>query len=105
MSSKQLAHTVMDGKQVDFHLTGGMVVSGYLAGMDDYHWMVIDPQGKVSLVHKGSAILVQPWTRETYSTEVAKTDLEAVIQPFRKWVGRHFFGRSAATVTTTSTEG
>ena len=92
MSSKQLAKTVVEGRMVTFWFTTTLEpITGYLCGMDDFHWMVVTPHDEKHLVHK-SAALVDLHTESTYGDEIMRPLLDDVVQPFRGWVERTFFG-------------
>lgn len=95
MSSKQLARTVLDGKKVAFRFASGETVEGYLCGMDDFHWMVVTPEGSKHLVHKGSASIITLADIASYASEPKRSDLEQVVGPFRRFVEGAYFGRPA----------
>ena len=79
-----MARTVLDGKQVTFKWpSSGAEITGYLCGMDDFHWMVIEPSTTKHLVHKGSAPLISFAGTKTYDDEPNRKALEQVIAPFR----------------------
>lgn len=56
MSTKQMAYAARDGKRLTLNTSVGSV-TGYLVGMDDYHWLIAEvtetSEVCVSLVHKG----------------------------------------------------
>jgi hypothetical protein len=82
MSSKQMARTVLDGKKVTFDF-GFTSVEGYLCGMDDFHWMVVTPEGQQHLIHKGQTPLISFSSQPTYDGEPQRRTLEKIIGPFR----------------------
>lgn len=85
MSSKQMARTVLDGRMVSFRWPASNAeVTGYLCGMDDFHWMVIEPSTTKHLVHKGQTPMISFATKKTYDGEPNKAALEQVIGPFRE---------------------
>lgn len=89
MSTKQMARTVQDGKKVHFRWhPDADGIEGYLCGMDDFHWMVVTPEGRTILVHKGSAPIIDIATEATLHDEPGRAALEAVITPFRKAMQR-----------------
>lgn len=96
MSSKQLARTVLDGRRLTFRLTSGTEVEGYLSGMDDFHWMVITPQGQKYLLHKGSTALIALADEATYKDEALFSEMEKIVRPFREFVSREYYGREPA---------
>lgn len=62
VSTKQIAWAAVNGRCVTFTTSVGEF-SGYVIGMDDYHWVVADPDGggthfKTRLIHKGLAPVV-----------------------------------------------
>lgn len=56
MSSKQLARAAVDLRPITFHFASPNIepLTGWLGGMDDYHWMVVGMSGDISFVHKAS---------------------------------------------------
>lgn len=95
MSSKQLAWTVVEGRKVTFRFPPSReFIMGYLCGMDDFHWMVIDDLCKKHLIHKGSAAIIDLHDRATYADEPQHEKLEQVVRPFRHFVQERYFGRT-----------
>lgn len=82
MSDKQLARTVLDGRILTFTTSTGDIVTGYLGGMDNYHWLVVTPQKEQVLVHK-SAPKIKIGDK-SYANEQYQDGLEKVIRPFRQ---------------------
>jgi hypothetical protein len=96
MSSKQLARTVVHGRKVTFRFPTGDPISGYLGGMDDFHWLVVAPEsGLKHLIHKGSACIITLADTHTYESEPLRDQMEKVIGPFRRYVEEVFFGRTS----------
>lgn len=96
MSNKQLARTVLHGRMITFRFPTGESITGYLCGMDDYHWMVVTPEsGLKHLIHKGGASVVTLADTSSYESEPLRDEMEEVIGPFREYVNRTFFGRSS----------
>ena len=96
VSSKQLARTVKDGRKVSFWLSSGLEISGYISGMDDYHWFLVTPENRKHLIHKGLASLITLHDESTYATEPLWELLEQTIAPFRDHVLAHYFGEQYA---------
>jgi hypothetical protein len=85
MSTKQLARTVQDGRMVTFiHQVGER--TGYLCGMDDFHWMIVTPECRTHLIHKGSAPFIDPAPDATYRSEPNVDALERIVGPFRDYL-------------------
>ena len=93
LSTKQMARTVVDGRAVTFTLVNSVEVSGFLCGMDDYHWMVVTPAGQRHLVHKAAAILITFADSCSYRSEQRHSALEEIVAPFRRFVERDLMGR------------
>jgi hypothetical protein len=100
MSSKQLARTVIDGRQLTFTPLVGNPITGYLCGMDDFHWMVVTATGTKHLVHKASAPVIDFSDLATYQDEPLRDSLDGVVGPFRRFVEAEFFGRATAPAST-----
>lgn len=94
MSSKQLARTVLHGRSVTFRFPSGDAVIGYLCGMDDFHWMIVTPDGLKHLIHKGSASVITMADTPSFDSEPLRDEMEAVVGPFRRFVEEHLFGRT-----------
>jgi hypothetical protein len=94
MSSKQLARTVLHGRAVTFRFPSGDAVTGYLCGMDDFHWMVVTSDGLKHLIHKGSASVITMADTPSYNSEPLCDEMEAVVGPFRRFVEEVLFGRT-----------
>ena len=103
MSTKQLARTVLDGRLLTFTPLVGEPITGYLCGMDDFHWMVVTPYGSKHLVHKASAPVID-FGDCRYIEEPDHPVLEKVVGPFRRFVEAEFFGRQPQPPTTASIE-
>lgn len=101
MSSKQLARTVMLGRRIALTLTNGEKIVGYLCGMDDFHWMVVTPDGEKALTHKGNVSVVRLGEESTYESEPKREELEKVVGPFRQFVAGFYFGQDDSAPATT----
>lgn len=90
MSRKQLLRSVREGRLVTFDfLTESMApITGYLCGMDAFHWMVVTPDNDKVLIHKGQAAVVRLHDDSTFDQEVERDLLAAVVEPFRAYVQR-----------------
>lgn len=97
MSTKQLARTVLDGKRLRFRVPADNLhhpfLEGYLCGMDDFHWMIVTPEGHTHLIHKGSASVITIGDEPAYADEDRHDELEKLVGPFRTWVEQAIFGR------------
>jgi len=98
MSNRQIAQSVKDGRRISVRVEGE-VITGYVGGMDDYHWLIVAPtdDGGVTttLIHK-SAPLVHLHPESTYAEESGLAAMEQIIAPFRGMVMRTYFGANAA---------
>lgn len=85
LSRKQLGRTVAEGCRIIVHLPNlpfDSPLVGYLCGVDDYHWMVVTPEGKKVLVHKGAAALIELSDEPTLADEPRRDELERLVRPF-----------------------
>lgn len=95
LSTKQLARTAVDGKALTIRVDGENL-RGYLCGMDDFHWMIVTPDGEKHLVHKGSASIITLADEPSYEAEENHDVLERVVGPFREAMIRDHFNRTPA---------
>jgi hypothetical protein len=99
LSTKQMAKTVVEGRIVEFHMPDASVHSGYLCGMDDYHWMIINREMVKSLIHKAGApriVLPDVDSYDEIPPEI-RDKMEVLVAPFRDYVQRTYFGRTEPT--------
>lgn len=90
-SDREIAFAVRTGQQVTFHPAVGDPVTGYVCGMDDFHWKVIVPSNhnSIELIHK-TAPRVQVHPEPTYDQDKTEA-IEKIVAPFRSWVMKEFF--------------
>lgn len=103
-SDREIAFAVRTGQRVTFNPLVGEPVTGYVGGMDDFHWKVAtieDGNVVVVLVHK-TAATVKVHPKPTYNDDEHRHDLEQIVAPFRDYVMRTFF-QNGACVTSAST--
>lgn len=109
VSDRQIAGAASRGRKVTFQfLTAnpGHEVSGYIVGMDDYHWMVAsvvpestrvqgDSPIALSLVHKSRVDLIRLHDASTINkeSESAQAALVEVGQKFWRFCDSHYAGR------------
>lgn len=91
---KQIAFAVKEGKQVCVTQPAGDVITGWVMGMDAYHWGVVDSIGRVHLVHKSNTLTITP-TLLDQAPEYARTMVEPVVAPFRDTVMRDYFKQAS----------
>lgn len=87
-STSQIAWSVRDGKAVTAFLNGHEPIRGWVAGMDDYHWIVVDEEGHTTLVHK-SAPAMQ--IESSPSIESAPQAVQDRVSTFRDFLMREHF--------------
>ena len=95
VSTKQLARAVSEGRLITCRTSVGDV-TGYLCGMDDYHFVVITPAGRQVMVHKAQAPIVVLHSESTYSEEQNIVSLETIVGPFRQYVEKTYLGRATS---------
>jgi hypothetical protein len=83
-----MAYTVKDGRMVTFLFENLPSVSGYLAGMDGYHWLVITPDLSIYLIHKASACvnLGKLDQESSLKAEDHQDEIERLVLPFRQYL-------------------
>lgn len=99
MSTKQMARTVMDGKMVTVQDGKTEPITGYLAGMDDFNWFIVEPSGAQHIIHK-AGLRITIYREPSYTGETNKAHLEVLIAPFRRYVERTYFGRGEDSIQT-----
>lgn len=92
LTRKQLFRSVTEGRLVTCYVSHPEFgpVQGYVCGMDDFHWMLVTPDGEKYLLHKGSIAVIELHDDSTYAAEDNRRDLEQVVAPFRGWVEREW---------------
>lgn len=100
MSVRQLGQTVRHGQKVTFLIFDGDPVTGYLAGMDDEHYFVLQPghdHGEdcftKNLIRKHGSPHMTIHSNSTYNNEPLREEMELIVGPFRTWVMNHVFHR------------
>lgn len=93
-SDKQIAHAVADSRQVQVGVNGS-TINGYVMGMDDYHWVVVDTKTTVHLVHKSAPLFTIG--RRTLSDELqtVQDELTPMLAPFQQFVLRELLGQTS----------
>ena len=100
MSSKQMAYAATSGRRVSFSfLAANHQVSGYLVGMDDYHWLVaclVPGEVQTTLIHKSSADLVTISNESTLDSEhdYIKVAVQEIGRGFFAFCNRTYFGKT-----------
>ena len=100
MSLKQLCQTVRSGQLVTFLIFDGDPVTGYLAGIDDAAYFVLEPFGQEreqfnkKVITKSGSPMFQIHPEPTYKEESAHDEMEEIIRPFRSWALSNVFGQS-----------
>lgn len=98
MSLKQLCQTVRSGQMITFLIFDGEPVQGYLAGLDDNSYFVLEPYGhgrdrfrrKIIRLHGSPSFEIH--SSSTYNEEESHDEMEEIIRPFRAWVLKNIFG-------------
>lgn len=93
VSTKELGRAAVEGRRLILTFTSGARVEGYLAGMDDYHWKIVDPDGGVLLIHKSAPEIIRISDADLDQAENA-TEIKAICDPFRKAMEREALGKT-----------
>jgi hypothetical protein len=98
-STKNLARAAVEGRRLNFHFSPEWQVSGYLVGMDDFHWVIVgtEPSGpRVKLIHKSAPVVEitdSVLTKET--PEFVKRVIE-ISESFRAYCLKNYLGRNGS---------
>lgn len=86
VSRKTIALAAIEERRVTFTLGPGWTVDGYLCGMDDYHYKVVQPGRVVSLVHKAHAVVTIYEDGQTLRdlSQEEQDELRPIIVPFKE---------------------
>lgn len=109
VSDKQIAQAAINGRRVTFRFLStqpSQEVTGYVVGMDDYHWMVAtvvpseerkanEPPVFNALVHKSRVDIIRLWPVSSIDAEdePVQTLLHQVGGAFWRYCERHYMGR------------
>lgn len=95
MSDKQVNAAVRDNRQVQALLHDGTQVAGWICGVDDYHWALVDESAVVHLVHKSapSLTILRP-TLDTLLPLDQRGAILKIVNPYRSHVLRVAFSMS-----------
>lgn len=94
-SDRQIARAVKERLRVTFQIANYPAVSGWVCGVDDYHWVVATEQGTTLLIHK-SCPLVTITTTSLDDANLKRGALESITQatePFRNRVLADHYGQ------------
>lgn len=95
MSTKELCRSVVDGRVLTLYFGDGSTLVGYLCGIDDFTYRIVDANGNIEIIHKTGAPRVRVGEAR-YDEEQNKDTLERVVRPFREWVLTNQYGRQEA---------
>lgn len=86
VSNRTMASAAIDMQSMRFTFSPDWFIDGYLAGMDAYHWKVVDGNGDIHLIHKGSVMVSiggdAPPLDELDADQ--RTLIEGIAGPFRE---------------------
>ncbi len=88
-SDKQIAHAVKDYRMVTFFPSGAQAVKGWVAGMDSYHWVVVEEDLTTILVHKSCPVV--RFNHYTLNPDNMDEPLQERLRSFRQHIlSAHF---------------
>jgi hypothetical protein len=94
MTMSQLGRSVIRGQRITAWLPEGGSVSGYLAGMDDDYWFILQPdEGAVRqrLVPRVPRPALEIHIERTFEKESQRRQMERTIVHLRTWFKRNVF--------------
>ena len=97
MSTKQMARAAVEERLVTIWFSDTRTLSGYLVGMDDYHWLIAHEQDRriaTSLVHKSvDHIQISPTrTLSSVSDPQNQAAIRRIGSPFFEYCRKTFLG-------------
>lgn len=98
MMLRQLYQTVKSGQQVTFSVFDDDPITGYLAGIDDEHFFVLEPTSDRLKFHKkvireACCPVFRIHPTPSYKDELAVEEMDRIISPFRSWVLAQVYSR------------
>lgn len=101
MSTKQLYNSVRNGQKITFFPFDVDEVTGYLAGMDDDAYFVLEPdlgnaEFRKKVIRQSCVSVYQIHEPYTYEDEPLREQMDEIIHKFRTWVLKNVFGYSAS---------
>lgn len=100
MSNKQVAYAATTGHKITFQLGHDKPdVCGYVVGMDDYHWLVVEPQGDLLnkvIVSKGNTVALRLSPAPTLADEdpAALVAITEIGRGFWLFCDKTYFGKT-----------
>ena len=97
VSRKTIALAAIEERMVTFTLGPDWKINGFVCGMDDYHWKVVDGGGNVHLIHKSQAVVTIPSGDAVVDNSLSDTSawtdeqramLRPIIAPFKEAMER-----------------
>jgi len=83
---------VRDERPVTVTFPTGEKVMGYVMGADDYHWVVVDHDLKVHLVHKSAPCLsIESDLSLALDRHPNAEEIRTMTESFRRWVQENHF--------------
>lgn len=86
-SDKQIYASVKEGRQIRVTVEGEPF-EGWVYGVDDFHWGLVDAEGATVLVHKSAPVVVFLPSQKTTPRA------ERLVSSFRAWVLRSHYGQT-----------
>lgn len=95
MEERQLAQSVIYGRKITFLIFDGEPVEGYLAGLSDNYFYVLEPTNDVEIgfrrkiVNRACNPAFEMHDEITYPNEPNHAKMDEIIRPFRGWVSKN----------------
>lgn len=81
VSRKTIALAAIEERMLTFSLGPDWKIRGFVCGMDDYHWKVVDAGGNVHLIHKGRAVVTIHSIQNSLDDEGWSDEHRALLRP------------------------
>lgn len=99
MTRRQLFQTVKSGQRITFSVFDADPVTGYLAGIDDDHFFVLEPEHNSGfhkkVIREGCCPVFLIHPEPSFDDEPDKEEMERIISPFRSWVLSQIYGQKS----------
>jgi hypothetical protein len=95
-STKAMARAAVEGRLITFSFSEEWIISGYLIGMDDFHWVIVEMASnlKTNLIHKSVPhVVIGTSTLDTESEEFQRRAKE-MGESFWGYCKKNYLGRT-----------
>jgi hypothetical protein len=95
-STKAMARAAVDGRLITFSFSEERAISGYLIGMDDFHWVIVE-MGRgpnTNLIHKSVPHVAIGNPNLANESEEFQKRVREMGEPFWSYCKKNYLGRT-----------